>query len=261
MSVTSTTGGVATNTKTVVPIIAHWKILDDNNGKSVGVCYADAIPPFEAYSNKSGFPLMNPNACRCALYSVAMALEVVSSQIDTLKKTGDIDKYFFSIICKHKLVYDTLFELNGTLSNKTRFWAASEDNHYGNKKCVTKVCGFSKIYIANVFGMLDELRELGLGDVFYTPIEKSGTSDILSKTRINIEVDPKKDLVDAADATDKQEQGEEAFQKKIANAKKKEMLRRELLELASTCRPTRPIRKLTKREKDDILKAQEKETN
>ena len=229
--------------KTIVTLLANWR-LDVVGGRTYGVCSVDVSEPLTQLSFKKGFPLVSPTSQRCAIYSVRLALEIALHDNEVRAD----ETMFYTIVVRSENVYNMLFK-DGPESDKARTWVADIDNGGRKNRSVLRMCGYNKSFIMGILAMTDYLREQKLGDVVFAPLEETG--DILTKKIVNLDVDPEKDLNGEKD----EDQSEETIKMRMDNIKRKDALRKELLEASVTgsIRGSRKGRNLTKKERKNIL--------
>lgn len=200
--------------------------LHTTGGRAYGMCRVTVSDPLSHLSFKRVFPLSNPNTHRCTLFSLMMALEIATNspefQADEVAASPADHKFFFGVVCKHKGLWDQLF---GEGADGTRVWAAEEGHGQHGRKGML-LHGYKRPFYAHIFTMLDYMRMNMQGDAVYVPEEGAAKEDdVLLSKKVCLDVNPKTDLPEKQEGIDP-----ETAQRMTADAKKREMLVRDLVE-------------------------------
>lgn len=224
--------------KDLLTIVTDWRI-DESGGRQYGICMVEVPPPQDYLSFKRGFPLTNPGHVRCAIFSLRLGLEVClgTERVADKGYARVLREFFAVLITRSQIVYD-LFR--GTRAEKIRRW--SDDT---SVKPVS-MHGYNKVFMRQMFTLLDELRDNSYGDVVCVPPEEGEEdSSILLKHKVNLDIDPEKDYAKTEDRG--------ATEKRIDDMRQRQYLRSELMEIGG-CRSSRARRRMTKKEKQAIVK-------
>jgi hypothetical protein len=253
----------------IVSAVSDWRI-DRTAGRQYGVCWVEFSDPLKELSFKRGFPLTNPTHARCAAFSLLMTLEIVLSQ-------PQCEPFFVVIVIRSSDLYEMLL---GARSAKFRNWVASD----GRTK-PDSVNGFKKGFWLGILSKIDWIIENKRGDLSYQHMEDGDNAfgkhfvdldvDIIAKIQEEedrrAEAKRKKTKTPAKEEEEKQDEQQKANQatqqpKELdpetkarafaAETQKRNVIRQELKE-AYGARGTRRARKLSRKERGQMLEKDE----